>query len=172
VGSDNTSSWAEVWNGTTWSIQGIATPGGGRHPFVGGISCTAATACTAVGDFVNGSNKVVPLAERWNGTGWTVQPAAVPSGSISEFSSVSCGTTQFNTGCDAVGFVTKKGVSLPMAENWNGSSWAVKPTQSPDPNVTRSTMSGVSCSSLITCMGVGFYDTSTGVEAPVGELYS
>jgi hypothetical protein len=48
----------------------------------------------------------------------------------------------------------------------------VKPTQSPDPDVTRSTMSGVSCSSLITCMGVGFYDTSTGVEAPVGELYS
>jgi hypothetical protein len=172
VGSDNTSSWAEAWNGTAWSIQGIATPSGGRHPFVGGISCTAATACTAVGDFVNGSNKVVPLAERWNGTGWTVQPAAVPSGSISEFSSVSCGTTQFNTGCDAVGFVTKKGVSLPMAENWNGSSWAVKPTQSPDPNVTRSTMSGVSCSSLVTCMGVGFYDTSTGVEAPVGELYS
>ena len=172
VGSDNTSSWAEVWNGTTWSIQGIATPSGGRNAFVSGIYCTAASACTAVGDFVNGSDKVVPLAERWNGTSWTVQKAAVPSGSISEFSSVSCSTTQASIGCNAVGFVTKNGISLPMAENWNGSSWAVKPTQSPDPDVTRSTMSGVSCSSLITCMGVGFYDTSTGVEAPVGELYS
>jgi len=75
-------------------------------------------------------------------------------------------------GCNAVGFVTKNGISLPMAENWNGSTWAVRPTQSPDPNVSRSTMSSVSCSTLITCMGVGFYDTSTGVEAPVGEQYS
>jgi hypothetical protein len=125
-----------------------------------------------VGDFVNASNKAVPLAERWNGTSWTAQSAAVPSGSISEFSSVSCSTTQFSTGCNAVGFVTKNGIGLPLAENWNGSSWSVKPTQSPDPNVSRSTFSSVSCSSLITCMGVGFYDTSGGLEAPLGEEYS
>ena len=172
VGSDNTHTWAEVWNGTNWSIQNIATPSGGRNAHVNGVDCTAANACTAVGDFVNASNKVVPLAERWNGTSWSAQNAKVPSGSVSEFSSVSCSTTQFDTGCNAVGFVTKNGISLPMAENWNGSSWAVKPTQSPDPNVSRSTFSSVSCSSLITCMGVGFYDTSTGVEAPLGELFS
>lgn len=71
-----------------------------------------------------------------------------------------------------MGFVTKNGVSLPLAENWNGTTWAIKPTQSPDPNVTRSTMSGASCSTLITCMGAGFCDTSTGVEVPVGGQYS
>jgi hypothetical protein len=38
--------------------------------------------------------------------------------------------------------------------------------------VSRSTFSSVSCSSLITCMGVGFYDTSGGLEAPLGEEYS
>lgn len=172
VGSDNTGAWAENWNGSTWTIQNTPTPGGGRNPFLGGVSCTAANACTAVGDFVNSTPKQVPLAERWNGTSWSVQNAAIPSGSISGFSSVSCSTTQFNIGCNAVGFVTKNGIGLPMAENWNGSTWAVKPVPAPDPNVTRSTMSSVSCSSLITCMGVGFYDTSGGVEAPVGELYS
>jgi hypothetical protein len=172
VGSDNTHTWAEVWNGTTWAIQNIATPSGGQHPFVNGVDCTAANACTAVGDYINASSNAVPLAERWNGSAWSVQNVPVPSGSTSEFSSVSCSTTQFNMGCNAVGFVTKNGISLPMAENWNGSTWAVRPTQSPDPNVSRSTMSSVSCSTLITCMGVGFYDTSTGVEAPVGEQYS
>jgi hypothetical protein len=172
VGSDDTGTWAENWDGTSWTIENTPTPSGGRNAFLGGVSCTAANACTAVGDFVNASNKGVPLAERWNGTNWVVQNTKVPSGSISEFSSVSCSTTQFDTGCNAVGFVTKNGISLPMAENWNGSTWAVKPTQSPDPNVTRSTLSSVSCSSLITCMGVGFYDTSTGVEAPLGELFS
>ena len=172
VGSDDTGTWAEQWDGTSWTIKNTPIPSGGRNGFLGGVSCTAANACTAVGDFVNASNKAVPLAERWNGTNWAAQNAKVPSGSISEFSSVSCTTTQFSTGCNAVGFVTKNGISLPMAENWNGSSWAVKPTQSPDPNVSRSTFSSVSCSSQITCMGVGFYDTSTGVEAPVGEQYS
>jgi hypothetical protein len=172
VGSDNTHTWAEVWNGTTWSIQTIATPSGGRNAHVNGVDCTAANACTAVGDFINASNKGVPLAERWNGSNWSVQNVPVPSGNTSQFSSVSCSTTQFTIGCNAAGFVTKNGISLPMAENWNGSSWSVKPTQSPDPNVSRSTFSSVSCSSLITCMGVGFYDTSTGVEAPLGEQYS
>jgi hypothetical protein len=122
-----------------------------------------------VGDFVNGSNKVVPLAERWNGTKWTVQGAAVPPGGVSELSSVSCVVV---SRCAAVGFVTKSGVTLPMAEFWNGTTWKVEPAQSPDPNVTRSTMSGVSCGTSLSCMGVGFFDTSGGVEAPVGEQFS
>jgi hypothetical protein len=171
VGTDNTQTWAEVWNGTNWTMQGIPSPSGGSDVRLRGVSCTASNACTAVGAYFNGS-KGVPLAERWNGSNWAVQATAVPSGSASQFSSVSCSTTQFNIGCNAVGSVTKNGITLPMAENWNGSSWAVKPAQSPDPNVTRSTFSSVSCSTLITCMGVGFYDTSGGLEAPLGEQYS
>ena len=169
VGSDNTKTWAEKWNGTSWKMQSTPTPAGGRNALLDGVSCTAANACTAVGDFVNGSNKVVPLAERWNGIKWTVQGAAVPSGSVSEFSSVSCSLV---SRCVAVGSVTKSGVSLPLGEFWNGTTWAVEPTQSPDLNVTRSTMSGVSCGTSLNCMGVGFYDTSGGVDAPVGEQFS
>jgi len=172
VGSDDTGTWAEQWNGTSWTIKNTPIPSGGRNGFLGGVSCTAANACTAVGDFVNASNKEVPLAERWNGTNWSAQNVPAPSGSSSGFSSVSCITTAFTTGCNAVGFVMKNGIGLPMAENWNGTTWAARPTQSPDPNVTRSTMSSVSCSSLATCMGVGFYETSGGVDAPLGELYN
>jgi hypothetical protein len=169
VGSDNAKTWAEKWNGTSWKIQSTPTPAGGRNALLDGVSCTAANACTAVGDFVNGSNKVVPLAERWNGTKWTVQGAAVPSGSVSELSSVSCSLV---SRCVAVGSVTKSGVSLPLGEFWNGTTWTVDPAQSPDLNVTRSTMSSVSCGTSLTCMGVGFYDTSGGVDAPVGEQFS
>ena len=84
---------------------------------------------------------------------------------------MSCSTTQFSIGCNAVGFVMKNGIGTPMAENWNGSTWSVRPTPLPDPNVTRSTMTSVSCSSLITCMGVGFIETSTGADEPLGEQY-
>jgi hypothetical protein len=171
VGTSTTQTWGEVWNGTNWSMQSVPSPADGSDVRLRGVSCTASNACTGVGAFFNGT-KLVPLAERWNGSNWAVQSAAVPSGSSSQFSSVPCSATQFNIGYNAVGSVTKNGIILPLAEAWNGSSWSVKPTQSPDPNVTRSTMSSVSCSSQITCMGVGFYDTSTGVEAPLGELYS
>jgi hypothetical protein len=172
VGSDDTGTWAEQWNGTSWTVKSTPIPSGGRNGVLAGVSCTAANACTAVGDFVNASSTVVPLAERWNGSNWSAQNVPAPSGSISVFTSVSCSTTQFTIGCNAVGSVTKNGIGLPMAESWNGSAWAVKPTQSPDPNVEGSLMSSVSCSALTTCMGVGFYTTSTGVVAPVGELYN
>ena len=171
VGTSTTQTWAEVWNGTNWAMQSIPSPAGGSDVRLRGVSCTASNACTGVGAYFNGT-KLVPLAERWKGSAWAVQAAAVPSGSSSQFASVSCGTTQFSIGCTAVGSVTKNGIILPLAETWNGSAWAVKPAQSPDPNVTRSNMTSVSCSSLITCMGIGFYDTSTGVEAPLGEQYS
>jgi hypothetical protein len=169
VGSDNTQTWAEVWNGTSWRIQTTPTPSGGRGAHLAGVSCTAASACTAVGDFVNASSAIVPLAERWNGKSWTVQNTAVPSGGTSELSSVSC---SMSSRCVAAGFVTSGGVTLPAGEFWNGSKWAVEPGQSPDPDVTRSTMSGVSCATSLSCIGVGFYDTSGGAEDPVGEQFS
>ena len=171
VGTDTTQTWAEVWNGTSWAMQAIPSPSGGSDVRLHGVSCTAGNACSAVGAYFNGS-KLVPLAERWNGTNWTVQPTAVPSGSTSQLSSVSCSSTPFNAGCMATGSVTKNGVTLPLAESSNLTTWSVKPTQSPDPNVTRSNMSSVSCSSLINCMGVGFYDTSLGAEDPLGEQWS
>ena len=71
---------AEQWDGTSWTVKNTPIPSGGRNGFLGGVSCTAANACTAVGDFVNASNKVVPLAERWNGTNWIPQTVPAPAG--------------------------------------------------------------------------------------------
>jgi hypothetical protein len=62
-------------------------------------------------------------------------------------------------------------VNLPLDEGWNGSSWSVNATQAPA-NVTRSNLSGVSCSSITNCVSVGFYDASGGIEAPLGEQWS
>ena len=134
------------------------------------MSCLTAKACTAVGSFFNGA-KVVPLAESWNGTNWTPQSVKVPSGKESQFSAVSCSTTPGHVGCQAVGSVFRNGVTLPLDEGWNGTSWSVNPTQVPA-DVTRSTLSSVSCPSITNCMSVGFYDTSGGIEAPLGEQWS
>jgi hypothetical protein len=170
--SDNVSTWAEQWNGTNWTMKTTPTPGGGRNPKLVGVSCMKANNCIAVGDFVNASSKVVPLSEAWNGTTWTPKAAVVPAGSTSEFSTVSCTQATSSIACNAGGFVTNNGVMQPLGETWNGSSWQRRPVDSPDPNVTRTTFSSVSCSTTVTCVGVGFYDTSLGAENPLGELFS
>jgi hypothetical protein len=55
--------------------------GGGGQPPPGtalqselyGASCTSASVCTAVGDYVTSTGASKTLAERWNGTAWTLQ---------------------------------------------------------------------------------------------------
>ena len=62
--------------------------GGGGQPPPGtalqselyGASCTSASACTAVGDYVTSTGASKTLAERWNGTAWTLQSTPNPSG--------------------------------------------------------------------------------------------
>jgi len=69
---------AERWNGHTWSVTRLAHPPGATNSFLTGVSCTSARACTAVGvDFVPATGGG-PLAERWNGSRWTLQVTPNP----------------------------------------------------------------------------------------------
>jgi hypothetical protein len=76
TGMSNSGPSAERWNGRRW--QAIPTPnpasGGG---FLGSVSCTTPTACTAAGHSNAGT-----LAERWNGTKWSLQATPTPAGSF------------------------------------------------------------------------------------------
>jgi hypothetical protein len=44
---------AEVWNGSAWVIEDTPTPKGATSSELNGVSCTAAGACTAVGEYSN-----------------------------------------------------------------------------------------------------------------------
>ncbi len=76
VGSFSTGLFGETWNGSGWKPHAVPLPKGGKDGFLSSVSCTTARACTAAGDYVR-SRHLIPLAERWNGKGWT--PQAVPS---------------------------------------------------------------------------------------------
>ena len=53
---------AEQWNGKSWTIQSTGNAAGANHLL--GISCSSASACTAIGIYQD-SKSLGTLAERW-----------------------------------------------------------------------------------------------------------
>jgi len=126
--------------GPTWSITPTPNPPGATGD-LRAVSCTAANACTAVGTSASFPHPVQALAERWNGTKWTIQPTNPAfSSSNTLFNGVSCTSA---TSCLAVGEVSGFAVS----ELWNGKTWNLTPALlKPGPAVF-STLNSVSCTS-------------------------
>jgi hypothetical protein len=161
---------AEVWNGTSWTVQTTPNPKGATYSELDAVSCSSATACTAVGTYENSSGNEVALAEVWNGTSWTVQTTPNPSGAIgSELEGVSCSST---TACTAVGSSSASyGVDETLAEVWNGTSWTVQTTPNPK-GATYSELDAVSCSSATACTAVGWYEISSGTYVTLAEVWN
>src|SRR5437763_1284881 len=82
---------AEARAGTGWRIQATQAPAGAVFSNLFGVSCTAADACTGVGYYTDAARHIHPLAERWNGTNWSIQSVPSPAGHPeSGFFAVSC----------------------------------------------------------------------------------
>ena len=127
-----------------------AQPGGGRGAVhLWAVSCASPTACTATGSYETASRRHVTLAEAWNGTSWSIQPAPRLAPGRSSLFGVSCPSSG---SCTAVGTRTVGGKQVPLAEAWNGSSWSVEHVPS---QAGGASLSGVSCTSASACTAVG-----------------
>src|SRR6266581_3329314 len=145
---------AEVWNGTSWKIQPTPSTARADADVLFGVSCTSSSACTAVGEFARFGGRPVSLAQRWDGTSWSIQPTPNPlgSGNIVSLSGVSCTS---GTACTAVGgFVNSSGQGGTLAEAWDGTSWSIQPTPALPPRDLPG-LGGVSCTSASACIAVG-----------------
>jgi PKD repeat protein len=164
---------AERWNGSKWEEQSIPNPSGATKSELLAVSCTSSAACTAVGSFKNGSGVEETLAERWDGSGWTIQPTRNPTGTEASnyLSGVSCTSP---TVCTAVGTHVSSLYDATLAERWDGSEWSVLPTPEPSPSEgTR--LFGVSCTSASVCTAVGSNFNPTTSERgaqPLGERWN
>lgn len=109
-GSGPSHTLAERWNGTRWMIQ--TTPNANKDNGLLGVSCASSTACTAVGysDKYPGSYAPGALAERWDGTRWSIQRTPRLSPQI-DLAAVSCASSR---ACTAVG-ILQKGA---LVEQW------------------------------------------------------
>ena len=91
---------AEDWNGMLWLSQWTPNPGPNQDNSLNGVSCTSASACTAVG--TNGLNfPLAPFGETWNGSQWSTETIPTPVGANdTELLGTSCTAA---AACTAVG---------------------------------------------------------------------
>ena len=146
---------AQRWNGHTWRIQTTPSPADGGNLI--GVSCPSRSSCLAVGGHSNPFNELPPgtLAERWNGTRWSIQPTPNPPGGGWFLAGVAC-TSQ--SSCMAVGneFDPATGTLLgTLAERWNGRTWRIVPTFKPAPAGPNAGFNGVACTSASASTAVG-----------------
>ena len=142
---------AERWDGSAWSVLPVPTPAGGGA--LDGVSCSAATACTAVGGhrFSPQGLSVLTLAERWNGTAWSIQPTPTPLGAgDAGLNGVSCPAAN---ACTAAGAFGNPPGSNTLAEHWDGTAWSIQPT--PNPGRGDNFLDTVACPAPATCLATG-----------------
>jgi hypothetical protein len=146
---------AELWNGSSWTSRGPPSPAEATETDLHYVQCASANACMAVGYYYSTTSaQYLPLAELWNGSGWTIATVPLASGAGGgELFGVSCLSA---SACTAVGEYSKtpNGHRLTLAESWNGSSWSIQST--PNPTGTEgNTLDAVWCQSASSCAAVG-----------------
>jgi hypothetical protein len=157
---------AERWNGTAWATQATPNPALDITAELDGVSCSSASACTAVGWYIsNTSGGTASLVERWNGTQWSIQTGAQGN----ELNGVSCPS---GTACTAVGDVITGSGDMPLAEHWDGTHWSILPTPPKPPGAAVSELNGVSCPSANRCTAAGWYSISSPVELTLAERWN
>ena len=176
AGSYNTSSGtslllAERWNGTSWRIQATPSPAGSTGGFFLAVSCSSPGACTAAGSYTTSARTARPLAERWNGIRWRIQATPSPAGSPGAgFSAVSCSSAG---ACTAAGSsAARSGLSVTLAEAWDGTSWRIQATPSPAGAAGDNGLDAVSCTTARACTAVGFSSYSTGFDLALAEHWT
>lgn len=139
-----------------WSLESVRGTASG----LSAVSCTSPTACVAVGSYRSkpgpknylGFRSKFALAERWDGSRWSILPTVNPGGGAVtsltgvSFSGVSCASPM---ACTAIG--TSDGAAL--IERWNGARWSIEPT----PQADSTTLMAVSCPLPTACVAVGGY---------------
>jgi sugar lactone lactonase YvrE len=167
------SGMAVRWNGTSWSQETMPMPSGANFAELRSVACVSTTECVAVGGYTNSANVTQTLAERWNGTSWSVQ--STPNGnseSNNELRAISCTSA---TACTATGSYTSSlfGPQRPIAERWNGTAWTMQTVPNPSGS-EGSELAGVACMSATSCIatGSGYNNEAKGPYFPVVDIWN
>jgi hypothetical protein len=149
-----------------WSIRPTPNPAGSPSPGFAAISCPALT-CTAVGAYGT-SNGPQPLAERWDGTSWSIANVLGRGAWGAALAGVSCVS---DGACVAVGHWERPNASRTLVEGWDGRAWSIVPSPNP-PGTSASYLDGVSCLPPGACVAVGYYVNGKGHRRAMIESWN
>ena len=159
-GTEGITPLAERWDGRSWALSmSQQTSPGGTGAGLNGVSCSAASACSAVG-FTQVSGYEGPedyeLVERWNGSEWTVGRFS----GAGNLSAVSCASAR---ACIAVGTRNDSYGSPPAAVSArsDGKRWLAEQIAL-QRGWYETSLNGVSCSSATSCLAVGYSRSGSG----------
>jgi hypothetical protein len=138
-----------------WAIQPTPNPAGWPATYLQGVSCPSGTACMAVGfpEFSGATTSFDGMDEFWNGASWKITfGQRLTANANNVFNAVSCTSP---ASCEAAGYYQPgPGIRLPLAEVWNGTTWASQPVPLPS-GATGAELNGISCRSATSCTAVG-----------------
>jgi hypothetical protein len=158
VGGKEGATLAVSWNGSEWKAQTTPNPVGAIASYLEAVSCTASNQCTGTGWYEQKGGKRYTLAERWNGTEWSLQTTPSPGlGQPTVLYGVSCTSS---TSCTAAGFYwslnSGKVEINPMAQRWNGTEWSLQTVPKPVKE-KEAILHAISCTSATACTATGRY---------------
>jgi hypothetical protein len=161
VGHYGTGTFAESWNGTSWSSPSVPDISGATEERLQDVSCFSSGSCMTVGWYKESTAWKKAMAVRWNGSAWSLSTVSSPSEALGNVSlqDIACPSS---TSCIAVGsYGTEKSATAgedakakTLVESWNGTSWSVQ--FSPN-NAEKAInyLNGVSCTSTSACTALG-----------------
>jgi hypothetical protein len=153
---------AESWNGSTWTNTPFKQPTGKYAYNLYGVSCPTTTVCTITGYGVGKDAAVKGVAERWDGSTWSVLSVPQDVG----FGAVSCPTTGY---CIAAGGPSASSAT-PGAESWTSAGGWTPDALAPVTDATSAGLNDVSCLSTTNCTGAGHYVRTPHVKGASGAF--
>jgi hypothetical protein len=146
----------EQWNGATWSNVATPVPSNSTFSEFRGVTCTSASACTAVGDdagpVIGGvGSPSYTMVQRWNGTTWSLVSTPNPASSFTNgLNAVACPSAM---ACWAAGYQSdSNGTALPLIERLQNGAWSIVVTPAAPSGAA---LNGIACATTSTCFAVG-----------------
>jgi hypothetical protein len=146
-------STAYTWShGASWKEISVPGPSGSRSSELGGLACSDAAHCMAVGNYTSSTGHYLPFADHWTSGHWKVitlpaiakQSQVIPEG-------ISCQTANE---CVEVGITldnTKQHYYHAYAELWSGGKWHLMTLRG-----APSQFDSVSCPAAGRCFASGY----------------
>ncbi len=130
VGTSQTATLTEHWNGTQWSV--VASPSiGTYYPSLFGVAAISTNDVWTVGYSGNYSTYTA-IIEHWNGQQWSLVTSASSGAQLTGVAAISTNDVW------AVGTI---GAYQPMIEHWNGTQWSI--VSHPDQSTSMSAVAAV-----------------------------